>query len=106
MRNLVLRGLLALICVFGPLIARAADFKMEGTDDSCDKLRGEVICMTVSISGKIGPGDASKLQQEVTRIEAAMQKTTLKSRVSLLYLDSPGGGIANAIKLRVGQSHL
>jgi hypothetical protein len=99
MRNMVLRGLLAITCFFGPLVACAADFKMAGTDDSCDKLRGELICMTVSISGKIGPGDASKLQQEVTRIEGATQKATLKSRVSLVYLDSPGGGMAAAMEL-------
>ena len=100
MRNLVLRGLLLiLIFVFKPLLAQAADFKMDGVDASCDKLREEVICMAVSLSGKIGQGDLNKLQQMTSRLETATQKGAFKSRVSLVYLDSPGGSVMAAMEL-------
>jgi hypothetical protein len=99
-RILVLRGLLlVLIFVLKPLLAQAADFKMDGVDTSCDKLREDVICMAVSLTGKIDQGDVQKLQQMITRLEASTQKGAFKSRVSPVYLDSPGGSVMAAMEL-------
>ena len=100
MRCLTTRGFLfVLILVFKPFTAQAAEFEVSGIDKFCDKLRSEVVCMAVSMSGKISQGDLNKLQQLISRIETATEKGSLKSRVSQVFLDSPGGSVTAAMGL-------
>lgn len=71
----------------------AAEIQLNGLDTSCDRLRGEVACFELLLSGEIVAGDANKLKTVVQEAEASLVAKGVNARVSLVILDSPGGDI-------------
>jgi hypothetical protein len=80
-------------------LATAAEFTVAGVDHAgCDLLGKERFCASASMTGRIERGDAAKLVELLRRLDQSM-KSDLPIRLGMLYLDSPGGLVAEAIEL-------
>lgn len=95
---------IALLSIGGTLTGaahvEAAQVALAGTDvPGCDKIRGEEICLALSLVGKIEAGDTRKLQQEVARVQGVISTHIAKARVALVFLESPGGNMNEAMSL-------
>lgn len=53
----------------------------------------------LSLVGKIEAGDTRKLQQEVARVQGVVSTHIAKARVALVFLESPGGNMNEAMSL-------
>jgi hypothetical protein len=77
----------------------AAEFRVAGANKAgCDILGVEKICLAVEMSGKIEPGDSAKFSAFLARVDAS-PVSDMPMRVGQLFLDSPGGNVAEAMKL-------
>jgi hypothetical protein len=102
MTQLSILTMTTLLCVavLGTTNANAADFRFSGIEvPSCDKLRGESICIALSLTGKIELGDTAKLLRQVELAESSISKSIAPARVALLFLESPGGSMSEAMAL-------
>jgi len=64
----------------------------------CDKLAVETQCVALSMIGKIEPGDSEKLEKRVREIEG-VKTPSIRLRVGMLKLSSPGGDLAEAMRI-------
>jgi len=100
MTRLTILTMTTLLCAAISGITSAADFRFNGVDvPACDKLRGESICISLSLTGKIEPGDTAKLLRQVELAESTISKNVAPARVALLFLESPGGSMAEAMAM-------
>ncbi len=93
--NVTFLALGALLCVFGAVAAEVVPRGVE--PPGCEKL-GNEMCVALSLRGRIVVGDAQNLAVRMTRIDTAPNQG-VKMRVGMVKLDSPGGDVAEALKI-------
>lgn len=79
---------------------RAAEIRLSTMDaPSCDRIRGESVCVGVSLRGRIEVGDAQKLEKFIAGLEDFVSKQVAPARVVLVSLNSPGGHMNEAMAI-------
>lgn len=81
------------------LTCQAAEIKASGIDTQCDVIKAESICVRVSLTGEIRPGDTQRLKDVIAHAEYSLSAKGLKARASLVLLHSPGGDLLEGMKL-------
>ena len=77
--------------------AYGAEIGVGGVDSpGCDKLANESHYISLSLIGKIEPGDSEKIERRIHEIE---QPKAIRLRVGMLKLSSPGGDLAEAMRI-------
>lgn len=95
----VAQALLLVGLLTGSGASAAAQFQVsDAYFPLCDKLAGESVCIAIRMTGKIVPGDGTKLEETIKRSEIVGSRNT-KARVTTIFLNSSGGNVAEAMKI-------